>query len=195
MTVLVSVLVLVSYVAAAFVDCERPVDVGLLEAARLAAGVERPPHAAHGMAQLGRGSHAMSGHGHAGHGAHAMSGPEDHGAHAMSGQGGHDAHAMSGQGSHDAHAMSSHDAHAGMAPAPTAKSAAPPCHPRAVLVPTCLCGCSETRGFVGGTLARLGATIPAVHVAALPAEIVIDGRPPIDLRLPAPFAVDDPIPI
>lgn len=149
MTVLVSALVLASYVAAAFVDCERPLDAGLLEAARLAAGVERAPHA---MPARGHGTHAMAGHG-------------------------------------------DHEGHAGMDPAPTARSAAPPCHPEVVLVATCLCGCSETRGFVGGTLARLGATIPAVHVAALPAEVVIDGRPRIDLRLPAPFVVDDPIPI
>ena len=175
MTVLVSILVLTSYVAAAFVDCERPIDSGLLEAARLAAGMERSPH----------GSHAMPGHG-------------DHHARMQSGHGDHDAHAMPGHGDHDAHEMSGHgehEEHAGMDPAPTARPVAPPCHPEAVLVPTCLCGCSETRGLVGGTLARLGATIPAVHVAALPAAVVIDGRSPIDLRLPAPFVVDDPIPI
>ncbi|MCR9095367.1 MAG: hypothetical protein NXI30_14195 [bacterium] len=185
-TVLVSVLVLTSYVAAAFVDCERPVDAGLLEAARLAAGVDGSPH----------GPHAMSVHGD--HHARPKSGHGDHDAHAMSGHGDHDVHGMSGHGDHDVHAMSGHGdhaEHAGMDPVPTARPVAPPCHPEAVLVPTCPCGCSETRGLVGGTLARLGVTIPAVHVAALPAEVVIDGRSPIDLRLPAPFVVDDPIPI
>ncbi|MEM9175175.1 MAG: hypothetical protein AAGC67_08060 [Myxococcota bacterium] len=59
----------------------------------------------------------------------------------------------------------------------------------------CRCGCSETRAFIGGGLARLGATIPAVHVAALPAEVVRDGRAPERLVLLPPVVVDDPIPI
>jgi len=89
----------------------------------------------------------------------------------------------------------SHDAHAGTSPSPAAQASTPPCHPQVVLVPTCLCGCSETRALVGGSLARLGATIPAVYVAALPAAVVIDGHPPVELAESAPFVVDDPVPI
>ena len=139
-TALVSLLVLASYVAAAFVDCERPKVEGIREAARLAAAGPPPTHGAHAMP-----SHAeQRGHGHAAHSERSDRG-----------------HAAPGERNDHGHA-----AHAAMSGSPSAEAATAPGPPDIVLVPTCLCGCDQTRALVGGSLARLGATIPAVHVAA-----------------------------
>ena len=201
-TALVSLLVLTSYVAAAFVDCETPIDADIREAARIASARAPSGHGGQGHVY----SQALENDGqaltHAGHAepmmkktvARAHAEPD---ADPRAGHHGHGGHVMPhspSSGSADASSTeaSSHGSHAHA----HAVEAEPPAErPALVLVPTCRCGCGETRAFVGGALARLGATIPAVHVSALPAALVIDGRTPIDLREAAAFVVDDVVPI
>lgn len=197
---LVSLLVLTSYVAAAFVDCETPVDAGIREAARIASArsLSASGGQGHGHGQaLEHDGQALT---HAGHAepmmkmtlakTHAEPDADPHAGHH-----GYDGHVIprspsSGSSDSSSAEASSDDRHAHA----DAVEAEPPAD-RPALVPTCRCGCGETRAFVGGALARLGATIPAVHVAALPAALVVDGRTPIDLREPAAFVVDDAVPI
>ncbi|MBB84533.1 MAG: hypothetical protein CL931_12045 [Deltaproteobacteria bacterium] len=201
-TALISLLVLTSYVAAAFVDCETPVDAGIREAARIPSA--RAP-SAHGGQGHGHGqalAHDGQALAHAGHAeptmktnvarAHAEPDADPHAGH--QGHGGHVMPRSPSSGSADSGPAeaSSHGPHAH---AHAVEAEPPAARPGLALVPTCRCGCAETRAFVGGALARLGATIPAVHVAALPAALVVDGRTPIDLREPAAFVVDDAVPI
>ena len=71
-----------------------------------------------------------------------------------------------------------------------------PSAPRVLsMSPVCACGCGETRALVGGSLARLGATIPAIHLAALPAAIHVDGPPRAGLGERRVFFGLDPVPI
>ncbi len=172
-TAFVSLLVLVSYATAAFVDCERPTDDLVREVAHRSAAAARP--ASHG-------AHETSSHA-------ARSVSREPQSASADGVRGH-AHAPTsevGAGAHAAHATRGH--------APAAQGPAPSAASEVVIVPTCSCGCSETRALVGGSLARLGATIPAVYVAALPAAVVVDGRPSAGRFPSSPFVDDDPVPI
>lgn len=63
------------------------------------------------------------------------------------------------------------------------------------LKPTCLCGCSESRATVGGSVSRLGAAVPAVYVGRF-----VEVRTPAALDLVRAHARagapdQDPIPI
>jgi len=162
-TALVSLLVLSSYVASAFVDCERPVDAGILDASRRASVMTPVPDIA-GMkhAQLSTTPERM--HAHAG---------------SMDGERG-----VPG----DSPMRAGHADHTHVAgPVPRATDEA--------LRAVCTCGCGDQRARVGGTLSRLGATIPAIHLATLLREVRIDGPPRARSVAPRPLLLDDPVPI
>lgn len=176
-TALLSMLVLSSYLAAAFVDCEQPVDARVREASRLAA-LEADPErviAAHPAPTM---SHATS---HAGHGGtHAETSHAEHAAtHNATTHAGHD-------GTHAA------TSHAGHERAPHVRvDAEPDRFVRAI----CVCGCSDTRARVGGNASRLGVTIADVYVARLLPATRQNGPGPARNAAPEAFFGLDPVPI
>lgn len=155
---------------------------------------------------------------HTGHGAHHP--PTTHDTH--SARNGHTAHdARSARNAHTAHDARSarnthtaHDAHARRA-AQTAH-ATPTTHVThathdqhdpaptrlvdarglgAEVLPTCSCGCQQTRGFVGGGGSRLGPVVPGVILSRLPVAAPVGPvARPVELA-GAPWLGPDPVPI
>jgi hypothetical protein len=63
------------------------------------------------------------------------------------------------------------------------------------LKPTCRCGCSESRATVGGSVSRLGAAVPAVHVARLLEARSLEVCDRVLARACSPDPDREPIPI
>jgi len=63
------------------------------------------------------------------------------------------------------------------------------------LKPTCRCGCSESRATVGGSVSRLGAAVPAVHLARLLEARSLDVCDLVLARACSPDPDREPIPI
>lgn len=84
---------------------------------------------------------------------------------------------------------------AGAEAPPSHATRAGPCEAREDLRPVCPCGCGERRARVGGVSSRLGATIPAVHVAALLPDLSPRGPSQPQRLLPSPLLAADPVPI
>ena len=167
----VSVLVISAYLAAACLDCEPIVStygwVPMLAASSdghhglvpetLAAEVHVDRHTGH---DIGRNTGHITGHDADDRSVH-------HNAEEAVHSGGHGP-AHGHDGTVDANAHAGHDAR-GAPPARLPTSARSNFKDlRAAglaFVPTCLCGCSETRSTVGGNVSRLGSVVPGVFVA------------------------------
>lgn len=165
---LISALVVIAYLSAAFIDCE-----GSLILAFDKPGVGEPVHSMPVAMPVAK-TMAKSMHGPAHGRSHGpMSGSEtqpttDAGDHAHGMQHAHSEAREPAPGSTDAAALE--------------------------LRPKCVCGCSETRSTVGGSTSRLGSVIPAVHVARLieaPSTVVTDRAADLVLEI---YTDRDPIP-
>ncbi len=63
-----------------------------------------------------------------------------------------------------------------------------------VWLPTCLCGCGDSRATVGGGAARLGPLVLTALDAPWPIEAARLARGPVPQLIPAPAKLIDPIP-
>lgn len=190
LTPFISALALAVYLAAVFLPCEPPdgfVAPGL-------ASSQAFPVSGHAVAEAAPrragGPEPMEHVGHSGHAAHAAHG--GHGTHDAHAQ--HDAHSthgMSGQAAHSAdHAGHEMPAAVEVEPAKRPRRLA-----RSEMTAKCLCGCSDTRAFVGGGGARLGSVVPPAEVASLPEAIVSSASDRVLRSIPRVDPISEPIPI
>ena len=64
-----------------------------------------------------------------------------------------------------------------------------------VWVPTCLCGCGDSRALIGGGAARLGPVVPPALVVDWPASPIRLAAETVPRPIQAPDFLIDPIPI